>query len=303
MLETTRKLRPIVAADLKPPAAVLGQRAELCLLPLDRLVVDDRYQRQIGRNGRASVLRILAGFDWRKFTPVVVTPLGDGTFAIIDGQHRATAALMHPDVDMVPCMVVTVSPDEAAACFAAINGQVTAVTPGQIYAARLTAGEADALALQAALAAAGVTVLRYRFPGAPWKVGETLALATLEAALKRCGRDALIAGLQCVTQSGNGNPGCLTSGVIVALVETMAANPLWRNAGARLLEAMDEIDLTTIESECALAARKAGKPRGPLLRARLHAHLAAALGAGVAAKETPKPETPVLQPRVLEPVS
>lgn len=282
MLPTTRKLRPVHGVEVPKASGNIGERAELCLLPIDRLVVDDRYQRQIGKSGRASIVRIVAGFDWRKFTPVVVTPLGDGTFAIIDGQHRATAALMHPSIDMVPCMVIKVTPEEAAACFAAINGQVTVVTPCQIYAARLAAGDADALVLQAVLDEAGVTVLRYRFPSTPWKAGETMAIGTLESCLRRFGREALGAALQAVTRSRKGNPGCLTSGVITALCRLMADNPLWRAAGDRMVAAIGNLRLADVEHEVAGEAKRTGKPRSQILYARIHQHLVGKLGPGAA---------------------
>lgn len=287
MLPVTRKLRPVVASNLPNPPADVGERAELCLLPLDRLVVDDRYQRPIAKAGRTSILRILANFDWRKFTPIVVTPLGDGTFAIIDGQHRATAALMHPGIDMAPCMVIKVSPEEAAACFAAINGQVTAVTPCQIYAARLAAGDADATALHAVLDKAGVTVLRYRFPGTPWKVGETMAIGTLESCLARYGEPALSAALAAVVRSRKGNPGCLTAGVITALCRLMSDNPLWCTAGDRMIEAIGGLRLADVEHEAAGEAKQCGKPRSQILYARLHKQLVTKLGPG-AARTTPE---------------
>ncbi|MFN3868998.1 MAG: ParB N-terminal domain-containing protein, partial [Hyphomicrobiaceae bacterium] len=109
-----RTLSPVKPVSGNAPSAVLGERAELCMLPLDRLVVDESYQRPITGKGRLNINRIVAKFDWRKFAPLVVTEVDGGRYAIIDGQHRATAALMHPDVHLVPCMVVKASVAEAA---------------------------------------------------------------------------------------------------------------------------------------------------------------------------------------------
>ncbi|MEQ1711853.1 MAG: DUF6551 family protein, partial [Hyphomicrobium sp.] len=147
MPEACRQLKPVKAINGTTPAARLGERAELCLLPLDRLVIDERYQRPVTEKGRANISRILARFDWRKFAPIVVVSVGGGYYAIIDGQHRATAALMHPDIDMVPCMVVQATLAEAAETFAAINGQVTGVTVGQVFRARLASGDPAAAAV------------------------------------------------------------------------------------------------------------------------------------------------------------
>jgi hypothetical protein len=271
MTTTVRKLQPISNAQMPAMRPLKGERAELCLLPLDRLVVDDRYQRQIGKDGRANALRIAAAFDWRKFTPVIVTPQPDGRFAIIDGQHRATAALTRGDVQMVPCMVVQVTPEEAAEVFAAINGQVTRMTALQIYAARLAAKEGSALLLERVLAEAGVRVLRYKFPGAEYEVGDTLAIGTLEGCLRKYGRDVLKAALLAVTRSFDGNPGCLTSGIIRAMCEIMAENPGWRGLGETLWEAMDEAGLADVEAAAATFAKRDGKPRSVVVRELIEA--------------------------------
>ena len=71
----------------------------------DRLVVDTEYQREIGRRGATNVIQIAEHFDWSKFAPVIVAPIEGGRFAIVDGQHRTTAAMLR-DIKEVPCQVV-----------------------------------------------------------------------------------------------------------------------------------------------------------------------------------------------------
>lgn len=274
---TYRYLKPVIAADMPQPSMALGDRAELCLLPLDRLVVDDRYQRALGKQGRPNVLRILAGFDWRKFTPVVVTPIGDGIYAIIDGQHRATAALMHPAIDMVPCMVIKVTPDEAAACFAAINGQVTQITKGQIWKARVVAKEPTALAVQRVLDAADARILAYKTPGTDYRKGDTLAVTTVEGCYRKYGPDILTTALQAVTQTGTGNPGCLVAPMILAMCELVSAVPFWQREPTKLFELLDEVDLAGLLTETAGAGKLTKRPQSVLLRERLAAYLASAL--------------------------
>jgi ParB-like nuclease domain len=60
----------------------------------DKLVVDVTYQREIGRRGATNVNQIAENFDWSKFAPVIVAPVEGGQFAIVDGQHRTTAAIL-----------------------------------------------------------------------------------------------------------------------------------------------------------------------------------------------------------------
>ena len=266
-----RKLSAIRLTQMPEMRPLKGERAELCLLPLDRLVVDDRYQRQIGYDGRKNALRIAAAFDWRKFTPVIVTPLPDGYFAIIDGQHRATAALTRGDVGMVPCMVVQVTAAEAAEVFAAINGQVTRITALQLYAARVAAGDPSAHALQGVLDDAGVRVLRYKFPGGAYQVGDTLAIGTLESCLRKHGSDVLRAALLAITKSFDGNPGCLTAGIIGTMCQILADNRDWIGLGETLWEAMDEANLADAEATAAGRAKSLGTARAVELRQMLEA--------------------------------
>lgn len=274
---TFRPLKPLLVADPPQPSMSLGERAELCLLPLDRLVVDERYQRAIGRQGRPNVLRILAGFDWRKFTPVVVTPVGDGFFAVIDGQHRATAALMHPSIDMVPCMVIRVSPSEAAACFAAINGVVTKISAGQIWKARVRSGESTAKALNEVLEAAEVRILAHKTPGYEYRKGDTLAVGTLEKAFTTYGGDVLRTALQAVTQTGTGNAGCLVAPMIVAMCEIVTAVPEFLKAPSMLFGLMDEFDLATLIDEARATASRCRRQHARVIREVLADHLSEAV--------------------------
>lgn len=276
-LATFRRLKPVLAADMPQPSMALGDRAELCLLPLDRLVVDDRYQRSIGKQGRPNVLRILAGFDWRKFAPVVVTPVGDGLYAIIDGQHRATAALMHPSIDMVPCMVIKVTPEDAAAVFSAINGQVTRITPMQIWKARVVARDPVAVQVDAILRAADVKIIASKMPGQPYRKGETMAVGTLEGCFKKYGSDVLSTALQSITQSGNGNPGCLTAPMIVVMCEIIGSIDVWQRQPSKLFELMDELNLDRVLAQTASEAKLQRRPQAAILRELIANHLAAAL--------------------------
>jgi hypothetical protein len=63
-----------------------------------------------------------------------------GKFAIIDGQHRTTAALL-VGLETVPCQVVVAARHEQAAAFKAINGITTPISRMALHAAGLVAGE------------------------------------------------------------------------------------------------------------------------------------------------------------------
>src|ERR1700693_5195445 len=83
-------------------------------LKITDLVVDPAYQRPIVGKGRRNVDRIARAFSWSCFAPVVVSPVEGGKFAIIDGQHRTTAAAL-VGFDSVPCQVVIAAREEQGA--------------------------------------------------------------------------------------------------------------------------------------------------------------------------------------------
>ncbi len=90
---------------------------------------------------------------------VIVAPIEGGLFSIIDGQHRATAALLR-GAEKVPCEIVHIERAKQAEAFAAINGNTTRVTPQSVYFARLTAKRPRSQEMDKVLSAAGVTIAR-----------------------------------------------------------------------------------------------------------------------------------------------
>jgi protein gp37 len=145
--------------------------------------------------GANNILAIAPAFKWAKFAPVVVAPIAGNLFAIVDGQHRTTAAALR-GFESVPCVII--APDEAdqADAFVAINANVTAMSPLQLHAARLAAGSKEAAALTEVCSEAGVTICRYPVPANKIKPGETLAVAMLQARSqirpRRPGRSAVL---------------------------------------------------------------------------------------------------------------
>jgi len=210
-------------------------------IDVKRLVVDKSYQRDISRAGAANIQRIADQFEWSKFSPVIVAPIEGGLFSIIDGQHRATAALLR-GVEKVPCEIVHIDRARQAEAFAAINGNTTRVTPQAVYFARLTGKDQTAQEMEKILAAAGVTVARANRTLRDMKKGETGAVAALFKLKKLYGPETLISALQCVCQAGNGNPGFLRATVIEGICVALHRNIKWRESGERLLRAMDDFD-------------------------------------------------------------
>lgn len=222
-----RKLQPLKIRPrdmVRPwPAGEIGRPATLAMLPTTCLVVDERYQRPIVGKGKHNIIRILEEFDWRKFMPLVVVPIGDGTYAVIDGQHRATAALLHPAVDAVPAMIVEATVAEAAAIFVAVNATTTGVNLSSTFRARVEAGEAEAGAIAEVCHRAGVVVRRTNPTGSgAWGRGETVAVGALTSIMRQHGEAMLETVLRGLVESGDGHPGLLSGVVLKALAAVIA---------------------------------------------------------------------------------
>jgi len=254
----------IVKIDPKPyrigfagPPASFGPAPLLQWIAIADLGVDQTYQRKILERGARNVRRIAEAFDWSKFGAVIVSPVEGGAFAIIDGQHRTTAAAL-AGIKEVPCQVVQADRARQADAFAAINGMVTAITPLQLHAARLAAGESDAMALTEALAAADVKVCRYPIPAKMMKPGETLAIGVLKKLFDQFGRDVLVMALRCITRTRKGWPGMVRAPVVSALCGVLDGEPEWAGDETRLLRAMQRLDFEAAFASAHTAARQEG---------------------------------------------
>lgn len=129
-----------------PDAVTPGAAPQLAWIDIDKLVVDEDYQRELKAQGWRAIRKIASGFRWSMFSPVFVAPVEGGLYAIIDGQHRTHAAAIC-GFAQVPCQIVQMTRTEQAAAFAAVNGTVTQVSAGQVLKAAALAGEPWALRL------------------------------------------------------------------------------------------------------------------------------------------------------------
>lgn len=233
--------KPLNSKRFNSPASPFspGPAPFLEWIAVERLVVDTEYQREIGRRGAVNVMQIAEHFDWSKFAPVIIAPVEGGLFAIVDGQHRTTAAMLR-GIDQVPCQVVQADRAKQAAAYAAVNGNITKTTPQQLYHARLAANDPNAIEIANVCSAASVEVTRRNVPLSEMKVGQTQAIGALMRCIKLYGRDTLITALQCITQTADGNPGFVRATIIEALCQVLHDVPAWRDSGDALLRVMDK---------------------------------------------------------------
>lgn len=251
-----RQIDPSPYAHLVIPATSFGPVPELRWIEICLLRIDPEYQRDVLRYGRKNILKIAAEFDWTKFAPVIVAPLVGGLYAVVDGQHRTTAAALC-GIESVPCSIIRADPGQQAAAFAAINGCVTQTSTLQLHAARIVAGEPDAVALAAVCKSAGVEICRYPVPNQKIRKGQTLAVVCLRHCLKARGAEVLTLALECVTKTRDGNRGMLRAPIIEGLCEAVSKSRLSR---AEVLKVMGGVNLARVFMDCSIESKRLKRP-------------------------------------------
>jgi hypothetical protein len=266
-------MRRISAEGFEKPASVAaGAVPMLQWMKIADLVVDPAYQRPITDKGRLNVDQIARSFSWSCFSPVVVSPVEGGKFAIIDGQHRTTAAAIL-GIERVPCQVVIAAQEEQAVAFKAINATTTPISQMALHAAALVANEPSAVQIAHVCACTDVELLRYPVAINKQRPGQTMAVGAVGRCLDRYGEKTLIAALQCVTRTSNNKTGALSARMIKALCAVLHGNSEWLDQEAALLKVFDSIDLMAIEKASAVdgAVKKVGRVQA--LSDRIHAEL------------------------------
>lgn len=192
-----RPIKPVILAGLEAvqPPSNFGPAPDLRWIAIERLVVDPAYQRDLNRQSARHIRQIVERFDWRLFSAVIVSPIPGGQFAVVDGQHRTTAAALC-GIDHVPCQVIQADPGMQARAFEAINGKVIQVTKLAQYKAALAAGNEEALQLRAICAKAGLRMLTSNF-GQQCKAGDTMAYNAVAHVCKTLAEGVAVYVLRC----------------------------------------------------------------------------------------------------------
>ncbi len=238
-------------AKAKIVASNLGAPPSLDWIPLDRLTIDSRYQRALGNKNERHVRRIVAHFSWNRYQPIVVTESGD-KFAVIDGQHRLAAAVLHPKIDSLPCYVVdapTVA-DQAAIFIAANTDRIALGRIHQFWAAH-AAGAEWAVRIHKLCEGAGVEISRTPRSNLPPLT--TVATFTIQK-LFPLGDDAIASALALLVESHRDTADVFRSATIAALAR-IAAEQDFDFAG--MVKVLRDLDLT--EQLARAKAKKATK--------------------------------------------
>lgn len=170
---------------------------------------------------------------------------------MIDGQHRTTAAALR-GIEQVPAAIYKTDRAAQAAAFAAINGEVTAISTLALFRAQLVAGDAQALDIAAICKQAGVTILAQNPSGkVGTRLGETVAVRAIERCLVRYGTEVLVMALRALVACPT-SVGLLRRPSIGAMCAVLDAEPPFQKPKL-LAAAMKTFDLKAAWSKATAA--------------------------------------------------
>lgn len=202
----------------------LGPKPRVVWLDLGLLTVDKSYQREVGKAGITHINRILLAFNWNCYQPIVVSERDDGTYAVIDGQHRLEAAKKHPQIDSLPCYIIE-APDVAkqAEIFVAVNSRRIGLTSLQQFHAAVAAKQREAMEAFGVCRNAGVVILKTP-PSYDIPPKSVLSPNTLLKMLRQVGQPAVATAIKMLADTHPETVNAFRSPTIAALCR-IAADP------------------------------------------------------------------------------
>lgn len=130
----------------------IGKKGAFLEIDKNELMIDEEYQRGLYQS---RVNKIARNWFWPYAKTLTVVKRGNGSFFVVDGQHRLMAARKRPDVKVMPCMVFEtledardhISREEEADLFIGGNTGVATVSIRDKMGALLLNGDEPAVAL------------------------------------------------------------------------------------------------------------------------------------------------------------
>jgi hypothetical protein len=149
--EVVEEIQPRPAPE---PAPAIHERWQLLMIPTGDLFVDRRYQRGLVKT---QVRRLVEGWDWDKYHPIIVSHRADGRYAILAGQQRTTAAI-ELGIPALPSILQKQTDIRQEAKSYLGSGQIANIQAGDRFKARLIANEQKAFDIWNEINAAGFTL-------------------------------------------------------------------------------------------------------------------------------------------------
>lgn len=208
----------------------LGKQGQFQMIPKTSLYVDRAYQRSEGEVSQNKILKYAADWHWMLCGVLLVVRRPDGSYLVVDGQHRALAALTRDDISELPCLVFSLDDvTEEARTFVAAATVRTSISTVTRHKASVVAMDPVSLAVEEAAQACGCTISKS--DGA----GHIKAVSTLTSMVRE---DADIARLCLALVREMAGPSTLSGDVLAALFWLARKEPsvLGKPHSTRLIE-------------------------------------------------------------------
>ena len=204
------------------PAKEVEQRIEC--VPLERIVTE-QYQRILNMKNVAGIVK---NFDPAKLGVLVVSHREDGTYAVLDGQHRLTA-LRRLGYDAANCIVLEgMTIQQEADYFRRQNENKQSLRINDTFNASLWAEDAESLRIKELMDKYG---FRHGKSGQPMCI---CAIGALQHILRRFGDRTLELTLACIAATWPHDSTILRGEMLAGLGE------FWRRYGEKLTVAQFE---------------------------------------------------------------
>lgn len=194
---------------------------------IDKIVTDGRYQRPVEEK---RVERIVREFDAKQLGTVELSKRKDGSYAIIDGQHRLAAlkalgrkqvpAIVHEDLDA----------KGEGELFVAINMGRKQLRPAERFFAQVFAGDEQAVAISRAVTKAGFKIAKFGTESSGKNPTSFNCIAALEQGIKILGEDHFTEMLEAIRDTWYNIAGSTEAHIV------RAYTILWDDFGDRITE-------------------------------------------------------------------
>lgn len=184
----------------------IGDPPAMEWVALDELYVDESYQRKIeARSSQELIRNIAKDWDWRLCQPLSVGRRPDDTLAVMDGQHRLTAAKMRSDIPRLPCVIFDQpSVEDEAKTFVKLNKRRRSLNSVDVFRASIAAGSAESSEVMALIQKSGL-VLAPHSNYTAWQPRMIYCVPGIASAYRRYGPLTIDQGLSALADAFDGN--------------------------------------------------------------------------------------------------
>jgi hypothetical protein len=193
-----RAVKPVKIHGLLP-AVVTSDYPECILVDPTSLSIEGSYQRDLSAKSLKLIRKIVNEWNWAKFKPPICAKGDDGLF-VIDGQHTAIAAATHPGVHRIPIMVVARKQEShRASAFVSQNNDRVAMSPLQLFHARVTARDETCVSVFKEVLVAGMDIPKSPPQKGSAKPGQIVSINQILAEYKSLKKESFISLMECLS--------------------------------------------------------------------------------------------------------